>query len=288
MMNSSSPFASTHQVLRLRPVPSAVFDLLSPIQRLYLHARNTGAELAAIQSLGIAAMDEDGKTALFPEGGLNLSFERLAAIHAVRIDKLVRPALAVEFDFQDRANGLSVVALDESPDGGGFVESLHALTEARITAADLTQWRSDLDPPPCLCPHCSQAAERRLAHAASHPLTAILEEAVVLHLPLLCRLQSQHLGMVTNLIPGRVKIRDGCIETIDASRHGLLQIKLEYAHSLWVLPIRIDGETWSAIRVYDMMGQLNLEIASPDPALEARWRLICEGDSTHYRADTGL
>jgi len=276
---------SADYALRLRPTSEAIFQAVCPIQRLYVHARNTGAELATIQPLGFPLHDEERHTVFFPDGGLNLDLTHLKGVHAVRIDKLLHPAPAVEFDFEERSCALSLVALDESADQGAFVEDLRALAESAITQPELNHWRAELDPPPCLCPHCHQAAERRILHAARHPLTLILEDATVLHLPLLCRIQSPHLSMVTRLIPGRVKLRNGCIEVIDASGHGLLHIKLEYAHSLWVLPIHLDGERWSAIRVYDMLGQLNLEIATPDPAIERNWRSICEGDSTHYRTE---
>ncbi|MFD0894146.1 hypothetical protein KBB96_02600 [Luteolibacter ambystomatis] len=285
MTTTGPSLPSADHVLRLRPAPEAIFQAIAPIHRLYMHARNIGAELAAIQPLGMPLLDEDSGSVFFPEGGLNLDLTHLKGVHAVRIDKLLHPAPAVEFDFEERSCALSLVALDESADYGPFVEDLRALGESAIPHAELNRWRSELDPPPCLCPHCSQAADRRVLHATRHPLTLILEEASVLHLPLMCRIQSPHLGMVTRLIPGRAKLRNGCIEVIDASGHGLLHIKLEYAHSLWVLPIRIDGEPWSAIRVYDMLGQLNLEIATPDPAIERNWRSICEGDSTHYRAE---
>ncbi|MGC4013839.1 MAG: hypothetical protein QM755_04880 [Luteolibacter sp.] len=285
MTNNGPPLPSSEHALRLRPAPEAIFRAITPVKRLYVHARNNGAELAAIQPLGEPLLDEENHVAIFPEGGLNLDLTHLRGVHAVRIDKLLHPATAVEFDFEERSCALSLVALDESADHGPFVEDIRILSESTIPLTELDRWRAELDPPPCVCPHCSQAADRRILHAARHPLTLILEEATVLHLPLLCRIQSPHLGMVTSLIPGRVKLRSGCIEVIDASGHGLLHIKLEYAHSLWVLPVRIDDETWSAIRVYDMLGQLNLEIATPDPAMERNWRSLCEGDSTHYRAE---
>lgn len=287
-MHSNSPLPAIGESLRLLPLPQEVFRAVAPIQRLYVHTRNVGAELAAIQPLGSAIFDDDEPLAFFPESGLNVDLSELVAIYASRIDKLVKPALGLEFDFQNSANALSLVALDESPEEGQLAHKIHTMGDTTLSATDLTDLRRELDPPRCLCPHCREAADRRVEFAASHPLTALLQDAMECRMPLLCRLQSPHLGMVSWMVPGRVSVRDGRIEMIDSGGHGLLQVKLEFAHSLWVLPVRMDGEAFSVIRVFDMLGNLNLEIATPDPKIEMRWREFCEHGSSTYRADPGF
>lgn len=274
------------RALRLKPDLAGLFDAISRVQRLYVHSRNPGAELASIQPLRNAVIDEEQQLILFPECGLSLDTGRLAGIHAVHLDKLAKPAPGIDFDFHGAARGLSLVALDEpGGDDDAFAAAIRGFAASTVPTDHLATWRADLESFPCMCPGCREAADRRIELASGHPLTRILKDAMASRQPLLCRLPSAHAGMLSWVMPGRVAIAPGgVIEAIDIGGMGLLQIKLELAHSLWVLPQRIDGEAFSVLRVHDMLGQLTLELAAPDPAMEARWRAACESSAV-FRPD---
>ncbi len=235
----SSPFLQVP--VRLRESAPELFRQLAAAGPLCIRAKNLTAELAAIADGGdivIRGHDE----VFLPALGLCLSLPEIAGIHALKVAQLPGHAGVIEVDFENSRHPLSV-AFPGDPFGSKRLRELVAACCLEETEPeDLLRWRETLAEPFQPCPCCQAAADHRRAHPEAHPLVPILRDAITAR---------------------------------DARGECLLQIDPAYAHALWVLPVAVDGETRSTVRIYDTLGGMNLALSLPGACFVERWQHYC-------------
>ncbi len=267
----SSPFLQVP--IRLRKSAPEFFERLAAAGPLCIRAKNLTAELVAIADGGDIVIRRNNEIFL-PALGLCLSLPEIAGAHALKVAQLPGHAGVIEIDFENGRHPLSI-ALPGDPFGSKRLRELVAACCLEETEPeDLLRWRATLAEPFHACPCCQATADHRRAHPEAHPLVPILHDAIDSGLPLHCRIlgagfQFDRFLEIHNLVLHHA------ITARDARGECLLQIDPAYAHALWVLPVAVDGETRSAVRVYDTLGGMNLVLSLPGACFVERWQRYC-------------
>ncbi|MDB6079158.1 MAG: hypothetical protein JWO82_2905 [Akkermansiaceae bacterium] len=271
----SSGLPAATRALRFSCQPETILQEISTGSSTYVHARNLACELAAIAPLHSPVIDEQERLAFFPESGLSFALGEVTGLHAVMIPRPSAPAYSLEIGLPGVSRALSLVAIPECSDMLAFENALLRQNALPITEKELSAWQAVTTASLEMCPCCTASAEARQKEPEKHPLARVLRHATRERHSLLCRLISPHLAFSSWITPEQFRAGNGRLSAVDTGRRGLLEIHIGYVHSLWTLRQKIDGEDYVVLRVFDPLGRLHLEIASPELRLEAVWRELC-------------
>lgn len=259
--------------IRLRHQAADFHECLASLGMLCLRAKNLTAELVAIADPGEIVLEGDDQL-LFPSLGLSVSPSRIAGVHAMRIVQLPRHSGVLEFDFEHARFPLGIAIPGDLNGSKRLQEFVATFCEEEVEIPDLLQWRAALSEPFQACPCCQAAAEQRRANPEAHPLAPILSDAIDFGLELHCRITGEGFDFSRFIDPRRMSFQQS-ITLHDDHGDGILRIDPAHAHAIWVLPVRVDGETRTAVRIYDTLGSMNLEFSVPGDSFVAPWQRYC-------------
>ena len=259
--------------IRLRHQAPDFLERLTRLGMLCVRAKNLTAELVAIADPGETVFVEESQ-ALFPALGLSLATSRIAGVHAIRVAQLPDHSGMLEMDFEGGHFPLGFALPDELHGTARLRELVASFCAEEIGVEGLLQWRASLAEPFQACPCCQAAAEQRREHPEFHPLSAILADVVDFSLPLHCRLTGGSFEFSRFLDARRLSCQ-GALTVCDESGDCVLRIDPAYAHALWVLPVLVDGESRTTVRVYDTLGSMNLELSVVGDAFVGPWQRYC-------------
>ncbi len=259
--------------IRLRHDAPEFFERLAALGMLYVRAKNPTAELVATADPGGAVLAAPDHL-FFPSLGLSLAPSRLAGVHALRIARLPRNPGVLELDFGHARFPLGLAIPGEAGGSARLREFVASFCLEEVEVPELLEWRAALSEPFQACPCCQAAAAERRAHPEAHPLAPIFSDAVDFGLDLHCRVTGEGFDFCRFIEARGVSLR-GAISLHDDSGEGILRIDPAHAHALWVLPVRVDGETRTAVRIYDTLGSMNLEFSVAGDAFVAPWQRYC-------------
>lgn len=273
---SLSPFLQVP--VRLQHGAPDIFQRLAGIGILCVRAKNLTAELVAIAD-PCDAVIETIRALNFPGLGLSLIRERVAGLHALRMASLPQNPGILEFDFEKGRFPLAFAVPHEGADGARFREFVAAFCMEEVEILELLRWRDSLAPSFEACPCCQAAAAARRAHPEHHPLAPILHDMVDLKLALHCRISGDGYEFSRFLDPHQLSLQGGSITLNDDQGESVLMVDPAHAHALWVLPVAIDGELRTSVRIYDTLGNLNLELSVAGESLVKPWQDYCRAAS---------
>ncbi|WP_367870495.1 hypothetical protein [Luteolibacter sp. Populi] len=118
-------------------------------------------------------------------------------------------------------------------------------------------------------------ADHRRSFPDRHPLAPILGDLTELRLSAHCRVIGSGFDFSRFITARRLFFGEGTITLNDDSGDCVLRIDPAHAHALWVLPVQVDGECRTTVRVYDTLGSLNLEFSVPGGQFVAPWQRYC-------------
>lgn len=248
-------------------------ERLASLGMLCLRAKNLTAELVAIADPGETVLEGTDQL-LFPSLGLSLSPSRIAGVHAMRIAQLPRHSGVLEFDFEHARFPLGIAIPGDLNGSKHLQEFVASFCQEEVEIPELLEWRAKLAEPFQACPCCQAAAEQRRANPEAHPLAPILSDAIDFGLELHCRITGEGFDFSRFIDPRRMSFQEA-ITLHDDHGDGILRIDPAHAHAIWVLPIHVDGETRTAVRIYDTLGSMNLEFSVPGDAFVAPWQRYC-------------
>lgn len=263
------------QSLHYPQEPIQLLDDLATLGDVHVHFRTRSSSLESVLPLGMSIHEEDEGLLFFPECNLSLRSSLLQEVHASQVAIAGGRELALEMDFLSAPNGVSI-STHRRCDQERFRRVLlhHPYTIA--CRREIEQKRIEDSPPPCMCNRCAAIAKARRESPEKHPLTLILRHAEQEQVSLLCRIDASHGGFSQWLTPASLTTRHGVITIADESNQTRLHVNLGFAHSLWVVKTKIDGDAYSIVRVFDSLGHLSVELAAPNPNLVWLWEQICE------------
>ena len=264
--------------IRLRHDAPGFFEGLASLGLLYLRAKNPTAELVVMGDSGEAALTS-AERVLFPSLGLALAPSRLAGVHASRTAWLPQNPGLLEFDFEQARFPLGIAIADE-PEGIARLQNLVAtFCREEVELPQLLEWRAALAEPFKSCPCCQAAAIERRAHPEAHPLSPILSDVIDSGADLHCRVRGEGFNL-SRFIDARWISFEGGITVHGGPGESILRIDPAHAHAVWVLPVRVDGETRTTVRIYDTLGSMNLELSVPGGSFVAPWQRYCAAGSS--------
>lgn len=259
--------------VRLRESAPEFFERLAAAGPLCIRAKNLTAEMVALADGGDTVIRTEDE-AFFPSLGLRLFLPKIAGVHALKVAQLPDHSGVIEMDFEKGFHPLSVALPGDSFGAGHLRELVAAYCLEETELEDLQQWRGTLAEPFQACPCCQAAADRRRAHPEAHPLAPILQDVIDSGLPLHCQIYDRGFQFDRFLEARKLVFRDA-ITVRDTHGECLLQIDPAYAHALWVLPVAVDGEIRSTVRVYDTLGGMNLVLSVACDLFVERWQHYC-------------
>ncbi|MEM8954140.1 MAG: hypothetical protein AAGD22_08325 [Verrucomicrobiota bacterium] len=263
--------------------PAELLEELSEMGPLYATARNVGGAMGKLVEAGSVLIDEESGFAMDPAAGWSLSLDEWIALHVAVMRNEGREVSSLEFDFRGQTLGLSMVEVP-TVSRVGVLQEAAARYPGQVKAnLDLDVWRREIEPSVSMCGNCGAAAMRRARYPRQHPLFLILQHAMQHELPLHCRLFGQHMDFRLELTPKQVTPMEGFVLASDENGMDTLHIDLKWVHAFVVGTTRIDGDEWGSIGIYDMHGNRNIEIATPDEEMVGEWRLICDTAESFYR-----
>ncbi|WP_265594574.1 hypothetical protein [Haloferula sp. BvORR071] len=260
--------------IRLLHHAPALFEELTRLGMLCVRGKNLTAELVAIADPGEAVLKGSDRL-LFPGLGLSLLPSRLAGLHALRLARLPQHVGMLEFDFEKGSFPLSIAVPDEFSAGSRLKSFVAAFCAEEVTVEELFAWRAEFTPAFEACPCCQSIADQRRACPERHPLAPILADLAELRLSAHCRLIGSGFDFSRFITTRALSFDEGTITANDDGGDCVLRIDPAFAHAIWVLPVQVDGECRTTVRVYDTLGSLNLELSVPGDQFVAPWQSYC-------------
>ncbi len=242
---------------------------------LFIQAANALAVLSTVEPLGEMAGDCCGQRVFSPENGLDLAINDIVRIHRVELKIPGESILSVEFALAGDPRALTIAAPPGHVDAPLFRSRVDGLPGRPVGHKSYESWCRGFSREPVLCPCCKEAAVRRRANPAAHPVAAIFRHAIGNGLPLRCTLKGDACGLTSAIMPGMLDFEDGGINLMGNDGTTQLGIDPGICHSLMVEPLTLDGERHSVLRLFDSLGHQRLELSTPGWHACPVWVAIC-------------
>ena len=276
MSPTDSDPTSAKSILRIDDAPERVLLALACGTPLLVQAGNRMASLATLSPLGEMAGCTTGRAVFFPEIGLDLAIEEVEAVHALDFTIGGNRALSVEFAIGNHPRALAIAALAAHGDDARVRDRLRPLRAARMAERAYQKWQDGYTRPPPMCPCCRGKAETRRQHADQHPVFTILADATEHERPLRCTLLSAVCGFSSWILPGILTCDEGRIECRDHAQSSMIELDPGLFHAVHIRRCRMDGEPYTALRLFDSLGIARVEISTPGWQADGVWHHTCE------------
>lgn len=254
----------------------SLLEAISSFGGFYFQARNRSGGLGKMVHQFSPIMVEHSTKAIDPDNRIEIAVASIVAAHSGLAGYEPIGAPAIDIEFREFPAGVSLHEFPDISEPGAIQKLTDSFSSKSIPSKEVVEWRKEFSPCHDMCPCCQKSAEGRVDQIRSHPLFTILEEARKHQTQLEFRLLSDHVDLATTLNVETLATGGGFVILTGADANCAAHIDMRFLHAMVIDVEELDGSPYSALRIFDMFGNLNFQFMSEDPTDATLWRQICE------------
>ncbi|MGJ8633770.1 MAG: hypothetical protein ACSHX7_07615 [Luteolibacter sp.] len=269
---------STEKYHLYQTPPAQILANIEHSGKLYLHTRNTVAEISKLGSVLDLLIIDEGVTYSFPDANLSICPKEIRAVIGTTLSHQERGFEAIEFISKENLRALMIAAIPNITNSELFSLNLAACRRSHLGRKDQTKLLEQLENKtrkPCKC--CYKASKWRRENATRLPFYHWFTDLVSKESSIIFQAHSEATSLSVTMLNGELSLENGVISIVSHDICSIVEIDLGNIHILRLDTARLDGETHSKISVYNSFGTVSLDILIPGDKHLEHWADILNG-----------